>query len=62
MEWRHRDLIVFSEYLFSDFERWNFGERFGINHSLDTEAHQFRVGVKWVYGHDHVVDVVHGRR
>jgi opacity protein-like surface antigen len=62
LEWRFYDTIVFGEYLYTGFETWDFAGGFGINHSIDVDAHQFRVGVKWLYGHDHYVDDVKRRR
>jgi len=62
LEWRLHDTILFGEYLFTGFETWDFAGGFGINHSLDTDAHQFRIGVKWIYGHDYYVDDIRPRR
>lgn len=58
LEYRFYDTIVFGEYLYTGFSKWDFADGAGVNHSLDTDAHQFRVGVKWIYGHDHYIDDV----
>jgi Outer membrane protein beta-barrel domain len=60
-EWRYYDTILFGEYLYANFENWDFTGGFNTNHSLDTDAHMFRVGVKWIYGHDYYVDDVKRR-
>jgi opacity protein-like surface antigen len=61
LEWRRYDTIVFGEYLYANFDKFDFNGGFGINHALETEAHMFRLGVKWIYGHDHYVDDVKNR-
>ena len=38
-----------------------FAGGFNVDHKLDTEAHMFRLGIKWIYGHDHYVDDVKRR-
>jgi outer membrane immunogenic protein len=57
-EWRFHNTILFGEYLFAKFETWDFTGGFGINHKLDTDTHMFRIGVKWLIGHDHYIDDV----
>ena len=62
LEWRLHDTIVFGEYLYSSFDAFEFIGGFNARHEIDTDAHQFRVGVKWLYGHDHYVDDIRPRR
>lgn len=61
LEYRHYDMIFFGEYLYANFESFDFAGGLNLDHSLDTEAHMFRLGVKWIYGHDHYVDDVKRR-
>lgn len=62
-EYRIYDMVLFGEYLFTNFQNFDFTGGFNVNHNLDTDAHVFRLGVKWLYGHDHYVDDVKaGRR
>lgn len=62
IEWRFYETIVFGEYLYAPFQSWDFTGGFGVNHSIDTDAHQFRIGVKWVYGQDYYVDDIRPHR
>jgi opacity protein-like surface antigen len=61
LEYRLYDMVLFGEYLYANFESFDFTGGSNLNHSLDTEAHVFRLGVKWIYGHDHYVDDVKRR-
>ena len=61
LEYRLDDMIIFGEYLYASFDSFDFAGGFNVDHKLDTEAHMFRLGIKWIYGHDHYVDDVKRR-
>lgn len=61
LEYRFYDMIFFGEYLYANFESFDFAGGLNVNHNLDTDAHMFRLGVKWIIGHDHYVDDVKRR-
>jgi outer membrane immunogenic protein len=49
-DWHH--VVVFAEYLYSSFGSETF--TFGADRAeIDGDAHSFRVGIKFKYGHDH---------
>ncbi|HRD78561.1 MAG TPA: outer membrane beta-barrel protein [Hyphomicrobiaceae bacterium] len=59
INWHH--VILFGEYLYADYEEWSFGVP-ANNITVDTDAHMFRLGIKFKVGHDHYHDDVrHGR-
>ena len=58
LEWRYYNTIFFGEYLYTDFDTFSFTGGLGVNTRLETESHNFRLGIKWIYGHDHYLDEV----
>ncbi len=61
-EWRYYGSILFGEYLYANYQPFEFTGGFNINRQLDTESHTFRLGVKWLIGHDYYDDVKYPRR
>ena len=55
INWHH--VILFGEYLYADYERWNFAVP-GSQFSVDSDSHVFRLGIKFKVGHDHYHDDV----
>ncbi len=61
LEYRFYDMSFFGEYLYANFDSFDFTGGFNVNHSLDTDAHVLRLGIKWIIGHDHYIDDVKRR-
>ena len=55
-EYEWNGMHLFGEYLYTKFEEWSFAGGFDGRHAVDTDAHMFRIGVKFLYGHDHMYE------
>jgi opacity protein-like surface antigen len=55
-EYQWNGMHLFGEYLYSSFEEWTFTGGSDGRHSYQTDAHMFRIGVKFLYGHDHMYE------
>jgi opacity protein-like surface antigen len=55
-EYEWNGMHLFAEYLGVGFEEWSFGGGADGRHTADTNAHMFRLGVKFLYGHDHMYE------
>jgi opacity protein-like surface antigen len=55
-EYEWNGMHLFGEYLYSSFEEWTFTGGADGRHSFQTDAHMFRIGVKFLYGHDHMYE------
>jgi hypothetical protein len=55
-EYEWNGMHLFGEYLYSTFEEWTFTGGADGRHSFQTDAHMFRIGVKFLYGHDHMYE------
>jgi opacity protein-like surface antigen len=53
-EYEWNGMHLFAEYLGVGFEEWSFAGGVDGRHAVDTNAHMFRLGVKFLYGHDHM--------
>jgi opacity protein-like surface antigen len=52
-EYEWNGMHLFAEYLGTHFEEWSFFTG-TTRHAVETDAHMFRLGVKFLYGHDHM--------
>jgi hypothetical protein len=55
-EYEWNGMHLFGEYLFTRFEEWSFSGGVDGRHAVETDAHMFRIGVKFLYGHDHMYE------
>jgi opacity protein-like surface antigen len=55
-EYEWNGMHLFAEYLGVGFEEWSFAGGVDGRHAVDTNAHMFRLGVKFLYGHDHMYE------
>jgi opacity protein-like surface antigen len=55
-EYEWNGMHLFAEYLGVGFEEWTFAGGVDGRHAVDTNAHMFRLGVKFLYGHDHMYE------
>lgn len=55
-EYEWKGMHLFGEYLGVGFEEWSFAGGVDGRHAIDTSAHMFRIGVKFLYGHDHMYE------
>jgi opacity protein-like surface antigen len=58
VEYDWHGMKLFGEYLFASYEPWDFTGGLNTRYSLQSDEHMFRLGVKFVYGHDHYIDDV----
>jgi opacity protein-like surface antigen len=55
-EYEWNGMHLFAEYLYAGFDNWAFAGGIDGRHSFDTDTHMFRLGVKFLYGHDHMYE------
>jgi opacity protein-like surface antigen len=55
-EYEWNGMHLFGEYLYAGFEEWTFTGGADGRHALTTDAHMLRLGVKFLYGHDHMYE------
>jgi opacity protein-like surface antigen len=55
-EYEWNGMHLFGEYLAVGFEEWAFAGGADGRHAFESSAHMFRVGVKFLYGHDHMYE------
>jgi opacity protein-like surface antigen len=55
-EYEWNGMHLFGEYLGTSFEEWSFAGGVDGRHAVQTDAHMFRLGVKFLYGHDHMYE------
>ncbi len=57
MEYDWHGMILFTEYLYSSYGNFSFREfvddEITLHNSIDVDQHAFRLGVKFIIGHDH---------